>query len=642
VLSSRLTFAGLTLASTLLVGCGSSSTTPEPEPPAQTPAITLAVTGGGGTVLQGETATYTATITRSGGFTGAVTVAVEGLPTGATATPATIAAGSTTGAITVTVGASATIGTAQLTFRATATGVTARTATGTITIAAPPAAGSYSLGTNPATLSVQAGQSGTSTITLTRTGGFDGAVALTATAPAGVTVSFAPASVTGTTSTATIAVAAGTAAGAGTVTIRGATTGQPERTTTMALTITAAPGGGGGGGGGTGNVTWSFCGSWGIPLWVAVQDGNGAWTRVTGTNNSYQFQISSGRGGIAYVVPEDTGFRTRVFYGTTAELTAQGNALCALGTGAAKTVTATVPGVTAGATALFSLGGAIANVAGPASALTFERVPSGRVDLTGGLSSFVVSGLNVTFVPSRFFIRRGLTPANNASLGALDFNGADGFAPEQATATLANANGEQIVSVMSMQTNGGTFGTFYSAAEIGSPASIAIYGVPSARRVGNDLHFLNVTATPATGPTNVRTRNIGLLFAAMGPKSVTFGAALSAPTVTSLGSQRTQVQLPVQAEYNRYWVFDLQQPNADRQITIEATGGWLGGGATLTLAMPNLSAVTGWNATWALNTGNTNWTVTATGWDAAGGITSTPFVDGALYRSATQQGEIGL
>ncbi len=638
MLSLRLPLAGLGLASTILIGCGSTTTTPEPEPPGQTAAITLAVTGGGGTILQGETATYTATITRSGGFAGAVSVAVEGLPTGATAAPATIAAGSTSTPITVTVAANATVGTAQLTFRATATGVTTRTATTTITIAAPPAAGSYTLGANPAAVSVQAGQSGTSTITLTRNGGFDGAVALTATAPAGVSVSFAPASVTGTTSTATIAVAAGTAAGNGTVTIRGAATGQPERTTTLALTITAAPGGGGG----TGNVTWSFCGSWGIPVWVAVQDGTGAWTRVTGTNNSYQFQISSGRGGIAYVIPDDTGFRTRIFYGTTAELTAQGGALCTLGTGAAKTVTATVPGVTAGSSALFSLGGAIANVAGPASALTFERVPSGTVDLTGGLSSFVLNGTSVTFVPSRFFIRRGLTPANNSSLGALDFNGADGFAPEQGTATLANANGEQIVSVMSMQTNGGTFGTFYSAAEIGSPASIPFYGVPAARRVGNDLHFLNVTATPATGPTNVRTRNIGLLFSAVGPKTVTFGAALSAPTVTSLGSQRAQVQLPIQAEYNRYWVFDLQQPTADKQVTIEATGGWLGGGATLTLPVPNLSTVAGWNAAWALNAGNTNWTVTATGWDAAGGITSTPFVDGAVYRSATQQGELGL
>ncbi|HET9133913.1 MAG TPA: hypothetical protein VFN90_06400 [Gemmatimonadales bacterium] len=518
------------LSSTALALLAACSDTTTPEPPSTAPGITLTITGTG-TATRGATATYTAAITRTNGFTGAVSIAVEGLPTGTTAEPAIIAAGSTSAPVTVAIGQNAVAGQTQLTFRATATGVTARTATARLTVTAPT----------------------------------------------------------------------------------------------------------------TGNVTatWTFCAGSGFPLWVAVQDGTGPWTRVTGTGNAYQFTLTSGRGGIAYVISDEGLATTQVAYGSSAELVAMGVGLCSVTTGT-KTVTASVPGVTAQSNAIFSLGGAISIASLGETALQFDNVPNGTIDLIGGLSDLLPSPDGLLVEPKRFLIRRGLNPAGNSSLGSLDFDGPDGFAPQEATATITGANGEPLSTLMSYQTTGGTFGTLYSQTDLSGPTSQPIYGVPAARRAGGDLHFLQLATTPLTAPNAIRSRTVLQIFGAFGPRTVSFGADLAAPTVTALGGGRAQLQLPIQAEYGRYWVVGFVQGAGSRSIVMGATAGWLGGGGSITLATPNFAAVNGWNPAWGLTAGPSAWTATAAGWSGTGGITTTPFVDGAVYRSATQQGEIGL
>ena len=68
--------------------CGDDKTEPEPEPtPQPTAKFTLDVLTDKLPVLQGSSGTVTVTVTRETGFTGAVTLALSGLPTGATANP---------------------------------------------------------------------------------------------------------------------------------------------------------------------------------------------------------------------------------------------------------------------------------------------------------------------------------------------------------------------------------------------------------------------------------------------------------------------------------------------------------------------------------------------------------------------------
>jgi subtilase family serine protease len=98
---------------------------------------------------------------------------------------------------------------------------------------------SFSLSASPTSVTVAQGNSGTSTITSTVTGGFDSAISLSASGqPTGVTVSFNPTSITGAgTSTMTMLVAASTAPGTYTITVKG-TSGSTVETTTVSLTVT--------------------------------------------------------------------------------------------------------------------------------------------------------------------------------------------------------------------------------------------------------------------------------------------------------------------------------------------------------------------------------------------------------------------
>ena len=99
----------------------------------------------------------------------------------------------------------------------------------------------FSIAANPGSLTVVQGNNGTSTISITPTGGFSSSVSLSASnMPSGVTVQFSPTSISGSqTSTATFTVGSGTAAGTYAITITGAASGGPSHSTTVNLTVTA-------------------------------------------------------------------------------------------------------------------------------------------------------------------------------------------------------------------------------------------------------------------------------------------------------------------------------------------------------------------------------------------------------------------
>jgi Glycoside Hydrolase Family 113 len=100
-------------------------------------------------------------------------------------------------------------------------------------------AANFSLAANPTSLSINQGASGTSTISITRTGGFASAVSFTASGlPSGVTASFNPATTTttGTSSVLTLSASSTATTGTATVTITGTGGGQTH-TTTVTLTV---------------------------------------------------------------------------------------------------------------------------------------------------------------------------------------------------------------------------------------------------------------------------------------------------------------------------------------------------------------------------------------------------------------------
>lgn len=209
------------------------------------PAITLTAGSTTSSVVQGQTSTVPLTITRTSGYTDAVTLSATGQPTGVTVTfaPTSIASGATTSTASFAVAATVAPGSYPITITGAGTGVTAQNATVTLTVTSAQTP-SVSITSAPAALNVEAGQTGASTLTITRGGGFTGAVGVALlNAPAGITAAFNPASIaTGsTTSAATFSVAANVAPGLYNLSVQATGAGVTAATTAIALTVTAAP-----------------------------------------------------------------------------------------------------------------------------------------------------------------------------------------------------------------------------------------------------------------------------------------------------------------------------------------------------------------------------------------------------------------
>ena len=625
-----------------LAACSGGGTT---DPNGPVAAFTLVVAPSTTTIDQGATQNLTITIARSGGFAGAVQVTAEGLPSGVTAGPLTIAGGSTSGMLTLTATAGAVVGgPSTVTIRATATGLDPRTGTLTLSVnqvSLPTPA--FSLAVNPATLSVQQGASGQTAVTIGRSGGFTGAVTLSATGlPTGVTAAFDPTAPTATTSTLTFQVGAAAPQGSHTVTVQGTGSGVSPQSTTVTLQITVPPPPPPPGG----NVTFQFCGSeGGVPIWAAFQDGNGPWTRVEPTGAEAKFQIDSDRGGVAWVVTgAGGGTNLEVLYATRAELIEAGVERCDDRPGAGKTVTATLEGVSvanpfAPQFPYASLGGVVpfSEPQFGLTSVTFDGVPDGPVDLIAGRST--VGSLGQSATPDRMIVRRSLNPAPGSALAPLDFGGGDSFAPQVSPLTLTGVAGGEVVVQANLFRTANGFGPIAVALGI----TTSWHGVPSARLEAGDLHVLSVTAasTTALAPTRTTLRMIASPAAA----TVALGPVLTEPTVTSIitpSHRRARVEYPIQAQYDRHWIADFTQVAGAtiRDAQVLVTRGYHGSGTgTVSVEVPDLSAVNGWTADWGFAGGaQVTWTLSAAGWVQPGGILLPPWQDGAEYLTASRMG----
>jgi endoglucanase len=205
----------------------------EPGPP--TPDFALSASPASLTINRGASGTSTITITRTGGFSSAVTLSAGGLPTGVAAS---FAPPSTTGdssVLTLTASSTATLGMAPITITGTGGGLT-RTTPINLTVNQP-ATPDFALSASPASLNVARGASGTSTITITRTGGFTDAVTFSASAPpAGVTISFNPNPAPAGSALMTVTASSTAALGSATINITG-TGGGLARITPFNLTV---------------------------------------------------------------------------------------------------------------------------------------------------------------------------------------------------------------------------------------------------------------------------------------------------------------------------------------------------------------------------------------------------------------------
>ncbi|MDH3291296.1 MAG: hypothetical protein OEO20_10525 [Gemmatimonadota bacterium] len=451
------------------------------------------------------------------------------------------------------------------------------------------------LSRTPSALTIAPGGSGTTTVLLTRTN-FTGAVTLSlASPPVGVTGSFNPSAPTGASSTLTLDVGSGVTPGVYPLTVEG-TGSAGTRTTPLTLTV---------GTGGTGNVTVDFssCPVAERPVWLAAQNGTNPWARVTGAGDIYTFTIGSGGGGLAYVLLGAGDVSTvTVQYMAQAELTAGTLVFCPPTAG--KTINGTVAGADLTDISTVSLGGRSATVLTfLSSSFQLTEVPDGAQDLVAYRHSLAGGAESA-------IIRRNQNIADNGSVGALDFGGVEAFTPATATITLSGLlGGEEVIQGMFYQVGANcATAALYSLGPGG--ATFTASGIPSGQQLVTDFHGLNVTALSSD---ETAFRLITQYNHTLAARTVTLGAAMPTPTVTSLGGlyKRLQAEYTLPTDYQGSTGFEYNDA-AGKSVSIFATFGYLGG-ATTTLALADYSGLSGWDNNWAPASSSTgDWTVLGT------------------------------
>jgi hypothetical protein len=619
---------GAVLAAFLLVGsCGDDDS-------GTNPAIGVSASPGSINVEVGGSGTATATISRTGGYSQAVSLTSSGAPAGMTIgfNPQSVSAATQASTIEVTVANSVAPG--MYTITITASGLNVSDATDEFTVVViTAAAGGFTLSPASASLAATAGGASVGTaITVTRTAPFTGAVGLTVTGmPTGMTATLDPTSVTGTTSTLTVQAGSGTATGTYPLTVRGSASGVADRTTVVNVTVT--------GSGGTFTATVTFCAS-DAPVWAARQDGTGNWERVSplaGTT-TYQFSFTQGRGGIALVDTVGAGTDLSVIYGTTADFGNLADVQSFGGCGV-KTLNGTVGGLSATDIATVSMAFSTQFLSGATgSAYQLTGVPDGPQDLVAARAS-VAGGTPVT---NSIILRRLVDSSNNANLPLLDFNGTEAVAPALANVTTSNL-GPDTLTIQSVfnGNRGSAFGIVALLDEYVAALGAQQYAaVPVSLLGGGDIQLLQGSGSTAGTPTS--SRSAGVYFRSAANRTLAFGPVLTAPTVTKAATTpvaRPRVQLPVQAEYGRFLSASYNQGTLNRTVNVSATGAYFGAPSAWDLTMPDLSAVTGWQNAWGLADGTLiEWTVTGTG-----GVTpflDTSIADGSTTQSATQEGNL--
>lgn len=598
-------------------------------------------------VEAGLTGQSTVTISKTGTFTSNVALSVTNLPTGVTAAfnPAAASAGTTTdvqttSTLTLTVGAAVAAQDYPLTVRGAFEGQPNSDATLTLTVTAAP--GGFTLAANPTTVNVQAGASGQSTVTISKTGSFTGNVTLSATGlPANVTASFNPAAASPprssssrdvqTQSTMTLNVAGSVAVNTYPIVIHGTATGQTEQTTNVTLNVTAPPG--------PGNSNFKFCDLDNLPIWFGFKDGNGAWVQVTGVvagdGTTYSFNITQATGATAFVTGgAANGYNVAVFYGTQAQLVG-GTGTCFV-PNATRTLNGSVAGVGATDQVTITMGGGAAGASGAMPSFQIMGVLDGPSDLLATQSSFSL-GPPIAITPLKMIIRRALNIANGGTIPVLDFSMAEAFVPLTAQITINNLGTDSPFAFLGYQTPT-TSGSLYTS--LGSTGNVqTVYGVPAAQQQAADLHQLILFANSAT-PGDARGRFEW--FKVLADRAVTMGPVLTAPAVTSLGNApypRYQSVGTVQAEYDDSFAFSLIQGSGAtfRNWSITGTRGAFPG-ANFTLAIEDMTSA-GFLALWALQVGSqVNHTTSAFGF--SGNASTLPNVEGGNANFATKGGQV--
>ncbi len=656
-------FAALALA------CGSDG---DNGPVGNTGSIQIAVEPASLSVEQGGTNSVVVSLTRAGGFTGAVSLAITGLPAGVTTTvtPQQLSGATTTATVAVTAAAAVPTGAYTATITATAQGVSQATASYQLNVTAAP---DYALAVAPTSLTLAAGSRGSATIAIARTNFTGGVTLALANPPAGITGAFTPSTSTTATAALEVNVAAGVTPGTYTLAIRGSATGIAERTASLDLTVTPNSGS---------SIAWEFCDAADVPVFFAYQDGDGAWQPVTGSTaeglTTFTFGIAQGRGGVVAVwryassvvadalvvgradgarrlstratalrpgrrarAPRGKGtfnrfaatdlYETFVVFASAAELAEVGRDNCYVAEGT-KTITGNVAGVAPGQYGVATLGSAtrIFNGAEPVNPLTFTEVPDGPVDFIG--TRIVTPGS----APDKLLLVRNLDIPDGGALPlVIDYNATSALTPATAMATMTGGGSDPLEVFTELVTARRTLLMWFDLAP--STNNVRPWaGVPPNAMQSGEYHGVVVFASASArlGENNFRMSTTYV--PAVTDQTIAFGPLIDPPSASQVVAgayPRFRFQGTLATEYHKRITIDLYSAEGEgNAFYMLVTAAWLaasGSALAYDIAMPDVTALAGFPLASRLPQGTNTLSFSASGFTGPGVWSLIPTVGGA-------------
>ena len=546
-------------ATAVALACGGDG---DKEPTGNTGSIQVAVSPSAISVQQGGNGSVTASITRSGGFNGVVTLAVTGFPTGITATitPAQLTGTETSATVSTTVVAAVAAGTYNGTITATAQGVSQATAAYQVTVTAPPAAGTdveyryCDASQAPAFFAYQDGAGGWQRVTGSSAAGTTKFAFRLAQARGGVLAVYQSSS----------------SAVAG------------------ALEV-----------GRTANARQGLRRSLETRETIRVRSGAAAATVRARDRSSLA-----------------DAYQTEVLYASAAELVQDGIDNCALSQ-PTKTVTGTIAGVSADQYGILSLGGASELFIGGTTTnpVTFTDVPVGPVDLIA--TRMTRAGAP----PDKAFIVRNLNVPDGGSLpSTIDFNG-PAVVPATASATVTGAAGDDLEIFTELVTTKHRLLMWFDLAP--STATTRPWaGIPDAAMANGEFHTVVVFASPSgSSDFRVSLKYVG----SVANQTLALGPAINVPASSQVAGgtyPRFRFQGGFPQDYGKGASIDVtstrEQGNAYSIIATTAYLTGAGNAVAYDFTMADVSGLPGFPAAARLTTGTNEVLASAFGFTGPG------------------------
>jgi hypothetical protein len=345
------------------------------------------------------------------------------------------------------------------------------------------------------------------------------------------------------------------------------------------------------------------------PLWVAFQDGDGAWTRAdnpiaAGQLATFRHTFNSNRAAIATAREFASGLTTvGIQYATPAELPNAGDPrpdLC--GVIEDDTVFGTVAGVDTNEVAVVSTGRSTREVTNLAEGNAFRlRQVGGPQELVATKLSHINDDIRLTGI----ILRRGPALPNGATIPVLDFGSAEAVSPVSAVVTLANFGAAGAVSRNGLRTAHSENLILFGDPWVTTTARTYL-AVPEDHLAAGDVQFINATTNVANN-SNI-TRSVIAYFRTPIARTITFPEQPQPPELSFASTAptlRPRARFASQPSYDRQTGINFQQlPNTSVSMTMTPGYAALNPGG-YDMIFPDLTGLTGFDPRWSLRPATT-------------------------------------